>query len=113
MEIQSMEKHRDDTSLMGYEGHSIVECDLKMQSSAQEADKLFDSSKLLMQTEQLLKDKEREVEMWQTKYNKINDELTTIKAKLNDTRNSTEVSLYEFVILAFFRNNAEKSQEMS
>lgn len=89
-----MEKNRDNTSCIDYQGQSIVECDLKMQSSAQGSDvQCFESTEQMMQIEQLLKQKEQEVEMWEKKYQKINEELTVLKEKLsNETHNSTEVS---------------------
>lgn len=88
MEIQSMEKHRDNTSCMDYQGQSIVECDLKMQSSAQEL------TEQLMHNEQLLKQKEQEVVMWEENYNKINEEFSALKEKFsNENFNSFEVCL--------------------
>lgn len=83
-----MEKYRDNTSCVDYQGQSIVECDLKMESRAQE---LADQ---MVHAEQLLKQKEQEVEVWEQKYNKINEELATLKEKLtNENLNNVEVCM--------------------
>lgn len=77
-----MEKHRDNTSCGDYQGASIVGSsiiDLKMVSSAQESNfKCYESTEQMMQTEQLLQQKEEEVEMWEKKYNKIKEEFAKI-----------------------------------
>lgn len=86
MEIESLEKQRDSISSFGdYHGRSKVECDIKMESSAQESVvKCLESTEQMIQTEQLLKQKEKEAEMWQEKFNKVNEELTNLKEKLSD-----------------------------
>lgn len=116
MEIQSMEKNRDNTSCIDYQGQSIVECDLKMQSSALETDvKCFESTEQMMQTEELLKQKEREVEKWEEKYNQINAELTTLKEKvLKEHQTSFEVisiCCHVDVILVPDSNNFKKMSQ--
>lgn len=116
MEIQSMEKNRDNTSCIDYQGQSIVECDLKMQSSATETDvNCFESAEHMMQTEELFKQKEREVEQWEEKYNKINAELTALKVKvLKEHQNSFEVSLiccHVDGILVSANNNFKKMSQ--
>ena len=105
-----MEKNRDNTSCIDYQGHSIVECDLKMQSSAVGTG----STEQMMQTEELLKEKEREVEKWEEKYNKINAELTTLKEKvLKEHQTSFEVSscCHVDVILVPDSNNFKKMSQ--
>lgn len=78
MEIQSMDKHNDNTSIGDYRGQSIVECDFK--SSARESNvKCIESTEQMIQTEALLKEKEREVELWEEKYNKLKEEYATLK----------------------------------
>lgn len=88
MEIQSLEKHQDNTSIGDYQGRSIVECDFK--SSARESNvKCNESTQQLMQAENLLKQKEREVELWEEKYNKLKGDYAKLK---NETEKSLEVS---------------------
>lgn len=83
-----MEKHRDNTSCIDYQGQSIGECDLKMQSSAQELTEQMEHN------EQLLKQKEQEVVMWEENYNKISEEFSTLKEKYsNENCNGFEVCL--------------------
>ncbi|XP_037024363.1 centrosomin isoform X1 [Bradysia coprophila] len=86
MEIHSMEKHQDNTSIGDYLGRSIVECDFK--SSARESNvKCIESTEQMIQTEKLLREKECEVELWEEKYNKLKEEYSTLK---NDNEKSFE-----------------------
>lgn len=85
MEIQSIEKQRDNTSCGDYEGR------FKVESSAQESDVNRTETEQMIQTEQMLKKKEKEAEMWEEKYNKISEELTSLKGKLSE-----EVCLFLF-----------------
>lgn len=92
-----MEKLRENNTCGDYQDQSKVECDLKMESSALESDaKFLDSSEQMnhIQTEQLLKEKEREAEMWEQKYTEVHEELLKLKEKLsNENQNSFEVCL--------------------
>ncbi len=103
MEIQSMEKHRDNTNCGDYQGQSIVECDLKMESGARESNvKCFESTEQMMQTERLLKEKEREAEMWEGKYNKIKEELVAMAAILDTSTTENQKTLEVRLRIKFF-----------
>lgn len=89
-----MEKQRDNNTCGDYQDQSKVECDLKMESSAQESDINFVSTEKMIQTEQLLKEKEKEAEMWEQKYTEVHEELSKLKEKLShENQNTFEVSL--------------------
>ncbi|KAJ6647466.1 Centrosomin, partial [Pseudolycoriella hygida] len=87
MEIQSMEKHRDNAGFNHYEGQSIVDVnvDLKMESSAREsAERRVDSTEQLKRIGELLRQKEEEVEVWEKKYNKISEEFAKLKESVSN-----------------------------
>lgn len=91
-----MEKNRDNTTFGDYQ-RSNVECDINLESSAQQSDVKY-STEQMIQTEQMLKEKEREVEVWEKKYTEIKEELTTLKGKMStEFQNSFEVCLFTFI----------------